>query len=142
MTEHNRPFTAHSFEKYLEEGKLMGSRCPRCQEIYLPVRSICPSCLGTELEWVECSGQGRLAAFTAVHIGPTFMNEEGFGRDNPYLTGIVELEEGVRISARLLGLDPRLPDQIELGIPVQVEIIQIGPEEDRKPQLAFKAVNA
>jgi uncharacterized OB-fold protein len=70
------------------------------------------------------------------------MNEEGFGRDKPYLTGIVELEEGVRISARLLGLDPGRPDQIELGTPVQVEYLKIGQGEDLRPQLAFKAVGA
>ena len=141
MIEHNRPFTAHSFEEYLAEGKLMGSRCPHCQKTYLPVRSLCPECLLAELEWVQLSGSGHLAAFTAVHIGPTFMNEEGFGRDKPYLTGIVELVEGIRISARLLGFAPGQPEQIEIGTPVQVEFIKIGPEEDLQPQLAFTAVN-
>jgi len=142
MTSHERPFTAHAFQEYLEEGKLMGSRCARCQITYLPVRSLCPECLLAELEWVQLSGRGHLAAFTSVYIGPTFMNEEGFGRDKPYLTGIVELEEGVRISARLLGLDPGYPDQIALGIPVQVVYLKIGQEEDLRPQLAFTAVDA
>ena len=139
MTESKRPFTAHAFQTYLEEGKLMANRCPHCQKTYLPVRSVCPDCLGTDLEWKELAGKGRLAAFTAVHIGPTFMNQEGFGRDKPYLTGLVELEEGVRISARLLGFDPEQPGEIKIGTPVQLELIHIGQEEDRRTQLAFKA---
>ena len=141
MTDPKKPFTAHAFQSYLEEGKLKANRCIPCQETYLPVRSVCPKCLGTDLAWRECSGKGTLAAFTAVHIGPTFMNDEGFGRDNPYLTGVVELEEGVRISARLLGFDPDQPDQVAIGTPVQLELIKIGDDDQLRTQLAFKALS-
>ena len=35
------------------------------------------------------------------------MIAEGYGRDNPYLAGVVELDEGVKISAQILGADAR-----------------------------------
>jgi uncharacterized OB-fold protein len=90
------------------------------------------------MEWVEMSGKGRLTAFTSVFIGPTFMNEAGFGRENPYLTGIVQLDEGVKISARLLGMDARHPESIQIGIPLEVEIIGQGEGDERKAVLAFR----
>lgn len=67
------------------------------------------------------------------------MNEEGYGRNKPYLTGIVELEEGVMISARLLGLDAENPSEIKIGTPLEFSTIEIGEGDDISTQLAFKA---
>ena len=139
MTNNNMPFTAYSFQQYLSQGKLKASRCPDCQQVFLPVRSLCPGCGRVDLEWVELSGKGKLAAFTSVYIGPTFMNEEGFSRSKPYLTGIVELEEGPRISARLLGLDPEDPGTIQIGIPLIFTVHQIGEDDSAAYQLAFRS---
>lgn len=134
----NTPFTAHSFQAYLKEGKLMASRCRDCQQIYLPVRGLCPSCGVSNLEWVELAGKGKLAAFTSVYVGPSFMNAEGFGREKPYLTGIVELEEGPRISARLLGLDETKPEEIKIGTRMVFATVEIGQGEALSAQLAFE----
>ena len=139
MSEKTMPFTAHSFQHYLGQGKLKGSRCPNCQRIFLPVRSLCPDCGQIDLEWVDLSGKAKLAAFTSVYIGPTFMNEEGFSREKPYLTGIVELEEGPRISARLLGLTPEDPTGIKIGIPLVYTVHEIGEGESSTFQLAFRS---
>lgn len=138
MSDNHKPFTAHSFQHYLGQGKLRASRCPGCQVIYLPVRALCPDCGKTELEWVDLSGKARLVAYTSVYIGPTFMNEEGFSREKPYLTGIVELVEGPRISARLLGLDPEDPGSIRIGIPLVFTVNEIGEGESAAHQLAFQ----
>ncbi|HEX7972795.1 MAG TPA: Zn-ribbon domain-containing OB-fold protein [Anaerolineales bacterium] len=132
-----RPFTAASFNRYLNEKKLMGSRCTRCGALYLPPRAICPSCHAAQMEWVELGGRGKLAAFTAISIGPTSMNDQGYGRDNPYVTGIVELDEGVRISARILGVDAKHPAGIRVGLPLRVEFIEQG--EGKQAVLGFRA---
>jgi uncharacterized OB-fold protein len=139
MSNSQMPFTAHSFHQYLSQGKLKASRCPDCQQVFLPVRALCPDCGQIELEWVDLSGKGKLAAFTSVYIGPTFMNEEGFSREKPYLTGIVELDEGPRISARLLGLDPENPAAIKIGIPLVFTEHKIGEGEGETHQLAFRS---
>ena len=91
-----RPFTDLSYEQFLNEEKLMGCRCKKCQALYLPPRPLCIECYGNEIEWVEIQGKGRLAAFTCISVGPPFMIKEGFDRGNPYCTGVVELEEKVR----------------------------------------------
>ncbi|GAB4471273.1 MAG: hypothetical protein Kow00124_08140 [Anaerolineae bacterium] len=134
----DKPFTAAAFYQYIAEHRLMGARCPACDALFLPPRAICPHCHSAALEWVELSGRGRLAAFTAIYVAPTFMIEQGFGRDNPYLTGIVELEEGVKISARIVGMDPHQPEAIRVGTPLTVAYLERGEGESRRVDLAFK----
>lgn len=132
-----RPFTAASFNQYLAEHKLMGTRCPTCDTVYLPPRAICPQCHGEALEWVELAGRGKLVAFTSIHVGPSAMVAEGYDRNNPYVSGIVETEEGAKISARILGLDARRPDVIWIGTALVVTFIDRGEGDTKSTMLAF-----
>jgi len=134
-----RPFSATAFDQYITEHKLMAARCTKCGGLYVPPRAICPKCQSEELEWVGTSGKGKLAAFTVILSGPTFMIEQGFDRKNPYISGIVELEEGARISARITGIDPTKPTEIKIGMPMSVDFIDFGESEAKKTYLAFKA---
>lgn len=133
-----RPFTAASFTQYLNEKKLMGSHCPNCNESFLPPRAICSHCHGDQMEWVEFKGAGKLAAFTSIYIAPTAMIEAGYGRDKPYLAGVVKLEEGPKISGRILGMDASKPEEVKIGAPVVAEFIEHGEGEARKKTLAFR----
>ena len=133
-----RPFTAAAFNQYLAEHKLMASRCPACAALCLPPRAICPACHGDQLEWAEMSGKGQLAAFTSVFVAPSAMIAEGYGRENPYVTGIVALDEGVKISARIMGVDARDPASIRIGTPLTAEFLDVGAENARHTVLAFK----
>jgi len=133
-----RPFSSAAFDQYIAEHKLMASRCTKCENRYVPPRAICPNCHSEELEWVETSGKGKLAAFTVIYSGPTFMMEQGFDRKNPYVSGIVELEEGVRVSARITGVDPTKPTEIKIDSPVNVDFVEFGEGDEKKTYLAFK----
>jgi uncharacterized protein len=134
-----RPFTAASFNQYLAEGKLMASRCADCGTLNLPPRAICPKCHSENLEWAETSGKGKLTGFTVVSIAPTFMIEQGYGRDKPYVSGVVELDEGVKISARITGVNATKPEEIKIGTPLTVDFIAFGEGDKTKAYLAFKA---
>jgi len=134
-----REFTSASFNEFLGEKKLMASKCIKCGALYLPPRPLCIKCFGTEMEWVEMKGKGKLAAFTTIAIAPTLMLEEGYGRDNPYCTGVVELEEGPKISARILGVDAKKPEEIKIGTPLAVDFVERGEGEGKRTFLAFKA---
>lgn len=131
-------FTAAAFNAFLAEGKLMGTRCKGCHKVYLPPRPLCPETFSTDMEWVELSGKGKLVGYTSISIGPAIMQAAGFDRNNPYVTGVVELEEGVRISAMILGVDAKKPDSIQIGSPVQVEFVELGPEGAKKTILGFR----
>ena len=135
-----RPFTSASFQQYLNEKKLMGSHCTACNKDFLPPHAICPNCHSDQLTWVELSGKGKLAAFTSIFIAPTAMIEAGYGRDKPYLAGVVELEEGVKISAQILGLDATKPEDVKIGTPLEAEFVERGEGEKKKIFLTFRAV--
>ncbi|MEW5961804.1 MAG: Zn-ribbon domain-containing OB-fold protein [Chloroflexota bacterium] len=140
MAENNQPlpFTASSFNRFLGEQQLRGARCRSCGALHLPPRPICITCHGEDMEWVELSGQGKLIAFTTVHIAPTAMIEAGYGRDKPYCTGIVQLQEGPAISAQILGVDATQPESIAIGTPLRATFIERGEGEGRRTFLAFK----
>jgi uncharacterized OB-fold protein len=66
------------------------------------------------------------------------MLKEGFGRGNPYTVGVVELDEGVKVVSRIVGVDSKKPEQIKVGTPLKAEFIKKGEGADMKAILAFK----
>jgi uncharacterized OB-fold protein len=134
----DRPFSDLSYQQFLDEEKLMGSRCKKCGALFTPPRPICTECYGQEMEWAEMSGRGRLAAFTCIAVGPPFMMEEGYGRRNPYCCGVVELAEGVRVVARIEEVDANQPQTIRIGTPLKVEFLHRGEGENLRTFLAFR----
>ena len=124
MTE--RAFTSESFYLYAAEKKLMGTRCLDCGVISCPPRPICIHCRSGKAEWIELSGKGKIAAFSVIPYGPMPFVKEGYGRDNPHCSGIVELEEGPKIAAQIIGVDVKNPDSIKIGTPVKVDFVERG----------------
>ena len=86
---------ASDFVGYLEKGKVMATRCRRCGTNYFPPRMDCPKCVGSDVEWFEIKGNGRLVTYTVVNYGPT-----GFEEDAPYTLAIADFD-GVRIFGRI-----------------------------------------
>ena len=135
-----RPFSDTAFEKYLGEDKLMGSRCRQCGALFVPPRPICVKCRSDDLVWEEMSGSGQLAAFTCISIGPSFMIAEGYNRKNPYCSGVVELDEGPRVDARIEGVDSKNPETIKVGTPLSVKFIHRQRDDRPITYLAFVPV--
>ena len=89
------PYTkVDKFADYLHKGKLMGTKCKKCGEIYFPPRADCLKCMDDTFEWIEYSGNGTLNSFTTIHAAP-----KGFDDIAPYTIGIVDLKEGGRLLA-------------------------------------------
>ena len=133
-----RPFSDVSYQQFLNEGKLMGSKCSRCGVLFAPPRPICIECHGTQMQWVEMKGKGQLVAFTCIAVGPPFMIEEGYDRKRPYISGVVELEEGVRVDARIEEVDGNSPETIKIGMPLTATFLHRGEGENLKTFLGFR----
>lgn len=133
------PFTSTVYRQHLALHRLMGSRCLDCSAVYLPPRPLCPNCYGEQMEWIEFSGRGKLAAFTAIHIGSSAMIAVGYDRQNPYCSGIVQLEEGPSISAQILGLETSAPARINIGTPLEARFVERSEGEETNTYLAFEA---
>ena len=133
-----RPFSDISYEQYLNEEKIMGSKCKECGARFVPPRSICVKCYSSDMEWVEVEGEGRLAAFTCITVAPPFMIAQGYNRDNPYCSGVVELEEGGRVDARIEGVGLSKPEDIKVGMPMKAKFLHRGEGENLVTYLAFE----
>ena len=134
MAEESREFNAASFYAYLKEGRFMGVRCRACGKLSAEARPMCPACHRWEMEWFQFSGKGQLSAFTCISVVPAAMGQKGYGRNNPYCSGIVTLEEGPRISALILGVDAANPQNIATGMSLALNLADMDGD---KPALAF-----
>lgn len=87
---------SEEFLSYLEQGKVMTTRCKECGTSYFPPKMDCPKCLSSDVEWFEIKNDGKLITYTVVHYGPS-----GFEDEAPYVLGIGEFGDGLRIFGRL-----------------------------------------
>lgn len=107
------PYTkVDKFADFLHKGKLMGTKCKKCGEIYFPPRADCLKCLNDKIEWMEYSGKGTLQSFTIIHAAP-----RGFEDIAPYTLGIVDLKEGGRLIAWTKDISEK---ELRIGMSVKI----------------------
>ncbi len=94
-------------------GRLVLQRCARCATWLHPVRTRCPACGGAEIEWAPASGRARLYSWGLLRRA----YHPDHARKLPIALAVVDLEEGVRLSANLVGADPAA---IRCGMPLEV----------------------
>lgn len=76
-------------------------------------RGLCPHCWSDKLEWVESSGRGTVYSVTTVHRAPTPV----FSSNTPYVIALVDLDEGPRMFANVIGDGARgvaIGDRVEV----------------------------
>jgi len=129
---------AKEFQKGLEQEELAGSKCLDCGFVTVPQRYICPKCHSSKVERLSFSGKGTLSTYTVIYCPPTEMAEAGYDAKNPYLVGIVKLEEGPSISAQVVDLDLQKPPEIRIGQPLKFTVIERGSNGSTKKIMAFK----
>ena len=109
----------------VEQGKLMLQYCPACGVYQYYARPLCAKCHTAEPDWREASGNGVLYSYSVVSRGPS----PAFQAIVPYVTAIVELEEGPRMFTNIVDADP---ESLRVGEPVSV-VFREGPEGLRLP---------
>lgn len=101
---------------FFEEGKIMGLRCSRCGSYEFPPVTVCNNCSGTELSWVEMSGEGKLVAFT---LNP--YPDPPFADFAPFYYGTVVLKEGPSYATMILGIDQEKEAELFELLPVDAK---------------------
>ena len=86
IVHHTKDTKIPEFLKYLEDGKVMATRCKDCGLLYFPPKADCPKCFGNKVEWVEIKKPGKLLTYTVVNYGPA-----GFENRTPYVIGVAAL---------------------------------------------------
>ncbi len=112
------------FAERLKENKIMGTKCKKCGQIYYPPRWACAKCLTEENEWVELSGEGKLATFTTLNVGGT-----KFEKDIPYTVGIIELKEDQNI--KIMGWISNNIDRENLEVGMDLKAVPKTLEDDK-----------
>jgi uncharacterized OB-fold protein len=95
--------------------------CRDCGRPHLPPGPVCPFCFADALEWRRASGRGRVSSWVVVHKDwfPAFRAEL------PYNVVQVELEEGPRLTANVVGVEN---ERLAVGLPVEVVFDDVAPE--------------
>ncbi len=92
--------------------KIMGTRCPTCNLVYVPARSVCRDCFGELSEWVEVSQKGTLLTYTVAHQSNPVQPVS-----TPIVYGIVQLDGADTGFVHMLGeVDP---GQLKVGTKVK-----------------------
>ena len=92
--------------------RLVVQWCLDCDRAVFYPRERCPGCLGSRLEWRECTGAGTLYSFTVNHLSP-----DPAGREGPFAVALVELAEGHRMMSNMVGV---APGDLSVGMAVRV----------------------
>ena len=111
------------FFKGLLEGKIWGTRCPKCGDAWVPVRTHCWNldCNLQRTEWVEMPTTGVLHAWTVCGF-----SAKSALKKLPFVLAYVLVGESKTAIANILHI--KEPWHTETNMPV---IIKMAPEEDR-----------
>ena len=96
----------------IKEGKIYTTRCKKCQKLSFPPIGDCPTCLSSDMEWVELGEEAEIETFTYIPIKPA-----SFQSYDNYTIAIAKLNEGVRVLAWLT--DAKLED-VKVGMKVKL----------------------
>ncbi len=98
---------------------LVFQKCRQCGTLVHPPRPMCPACRSFDKEWARSSGRGKVYSWITYRESahPSFRP--------PYSVVLVELDEGVRVVSNLVDAKP---DEIEVGMPVEVVFDDISDE--------------
>ena len=134
-----KDITIQSYLEFINSKKLMGSKCKKCGAIDVPPRKICIKCNSIDTEWAEMSGKGKIAAYSCIGVGTTFMTSKGYSMKKPYCFSVIKLDEGPMISGQLMGVDELKPETIKIDTSVKVSFIETPIEgEDPRVDLGFE----
>jgi len=99
--------------------RLLIQRCKECGTLRHPPRPMCSECYSYEWDVVDATGRGTVYSFVVNHYPqvPAF--------DYPLAVGLIELEEGTRLVADVIGVDPA---DMRVGMPVEVEWVDHDPD--------------
>ncbi len=100
----------------LANGRLLGTRCRRCDYTYATPRLACMTC-GGETDWVDLPRTGRVHTFTTCYFG-----SEEFLPECPFTLILVEFDDvDTLFMARLVGADSA---DLKVGMEVQARFVR------------------
>lgn len=99
--------------------QLAVQKCDNCGTLRFPAAPLCLACDSDKASWVPVSGRGEVFSFTVMHRAyhPAFKV--------PYTLAVIELQEGVRMTSNVIGIEP---SKVRCGMPVEVVFDRLSDE--------------
>ena len=104
----------NDFINYLEDNKVMGTRCKDCGIAFFPPRADCHQCLASNMEWFEVSGKGKLVTYSRLQYAPI-----GFEQEVPYCIALLDYGD-YKVFGRISSDLPE--DEIQVGMEMQTAV--------------------
>ena len=107
------------FRAIKDDGKILGTHCPKCERTYVPATLFCERCLSELDEWIDVGTTGEVHTFTLL-----YEDYDGSSRVEPELVALISFGDG--------GIVHRLgsiaPEDVEIGMQV---VAVFKEQEDR-----------
>ena len=100
--------------------RLEAGKCKNCGNVSFPPRLVCPKCKSKNFETVNLSREGKILTFTIIRVG-----QDKFSKETPYVVEIIELNDGVRLTAQVTDCDV---DKIKIGDKVKLVFRKVQDE--------------
>lgn len=113
------------FREIKDNARIMGTKCNRCNILYVPARLYCERCFSKLEDWVEVPSRGEVHTFTILYRD---LDENPLER--PLILAFVKLEGADGGFVHYLGeVDP---DKVYIGMKVEAVF---KPAEERKGEI-------
>lgn len=124
-----RPITHGLFTDGPDGPRLLAARCTACGKPHFPRGPVCPYCGEASCVDAAVGPDARLCLYTAVLTRPP-----GYRGDVPYGFGVVELDGGLRVIARLT--ESRL-ERLRPGLPLRLVVEPLFTDDDGRSVLSY-----
>lgn len=88
--------TARYHREIPQRFRLEAGTCEGCGATLFPPRPVCPHCKGRTFRTTTLPGTGKVITYTVVRVGA-----DKFSKETPFPVAIVELDNGVRLTAQI-----------------------------------------
>ena len=108
---------------------LQARECTACHARYFDRRQACAKCFGRTFDVVHLPTEGNVRSFTIVHRAAK-------GVATPFASAVVELTDGTRIKANVVGCPPD-PEHVRTGLPVRLYTFVAGTDAEGTDAIAY-----
>jgi uncharacterized OB-fold protein len=108
------------FREIPQRYRLEAGKCKKCGQVYFPPRLICPECKSKQFEMIKLNPEGKLLTYTIIRVA-----SDKFSIQAPYAVGIVELNDGVKLTTQIADVNF---DKIKIGMKLKLVFRKIQDE--------------
>ena len=103
------------FRELKDSGRIMGTRCEKCDAVYVPPKIYCERCFEGLEEWVDAGLTGIVHTFTVAHI-----DVDGKRLKKPVVIGLIKFGNSTGGLVHIIsGIKPA---DVAIGMPVRAAL--------------------